>query len=541
MPNETGSHYYYSNGETIPLFPVNDIIAVRSNEGAPIPTSFTSDNNTENQLITNIPQYNIDVYKIKPNDGLPAFFENEETTMVNTVPVLKHSLDDPNWMLVDDKFIAKFKPEVTKEQINEINAKHDVKVIKPVGYLENGYVLQAPVKQDPMNVINVANSYYESGLTEFSHPNFIRERHREPIVADRPIGTDVNTEEENLRGTFLSKQWHLPVAKVTEAWAITKGNPSIKIAILDDGIDVAHLEFQGKVIKQFDFEKNIPDGTPKIGNQGVCSRPQGDSRPSDECHGTACAGVAIAAGEKAYGAAPNCSLIAVRTSRFLGVIQEGEMFQWVTDNGADVISCSWGPGPRNENRFPLTDSTCEALNYCTTHGRNGKGIPIFFAAGNYAEDTAFNGYTTHPSVMAIAASSSNETRSFYSNFGKEILVCAPSSGNSDIGEKRIFTTDRQGEAGYNKGNSASGDLQGNYTNGFGGTSSSTPLVAGITGLILSINPQLNWTQVREILARTADKIEDQSHYHNAPLGQHSKFHGYGRINALKAVQEAQQQ
>lgn len=530
MSNQT-SHHYYSDGKAIPLIPVKDLIAVKVDEGDSQHRALFNEDNAADQPLIIIPQYGIEVYKTKINGEQPASLTNEETEKMKTVPVLKHSPNDQTLMLVDDKFIAKFKSEVTKEEIDAINAKHNVKIIEPLGYSENGYVLQAPIGQDPMKVIDIANAYYESELTVFSHPNFIRERYREPIVAEPPTRSEMITEDQPT-GAFLSQQWHLPMAKVTDAWTITKGNSNIKIAILDDGVDVTHPEFQGKVVKQFDFEKNIPDGTPKIGDQNTCKR--------DDCHGTACAGVATSTGVKAYGAAPKCSLIAVRTPKFLGVVEEGKMFQWVTDSGADVISCSWGPGPRQGNQFPLTDGTREALNYCATHGRNGKGISIFFAAGNYQENTSLNGYTTHPNVIPIAASSSKEKRSFYSNFGKEILVCAPSSGDSQIGEKGIFTTDRQGVQGYNRGNSEDGDVQGHYTSKFGGTSSSTPLVAGIAALILSVNPDLSWMNVREILARTADKIGELDTYHNAPFGKHSQFYGYGRVNALKAVQEAQQ-
>ncbi|MCY9340635.1 S8 family serine peptidase [Bacillus haynesii] len=520
-------YYYYSNGEEISLFPVKDVIAIKNEEGESHHRRLlTEDSEEENKSLFSIPQYGIEVYKTEDSGMQPVSFTNSE---VQTVPVLKHSPNDPNLIFVDDKFLVKFKPEVTKNQIDELNKQYNVKVIKPLGYSENGYVLQAPTESDPMNVVDVANKYYESGLAVYSHPNFIRERHREPILAERTIEPEV-IEEENLTGVFFSQQWHLPIAKIIEAWTVTMGNPNIKVAILDDGVDVTHPEFQGKVVNQFDFEKNIPDGTPKIGDQNTCLL--------DDCHGTACAGVAVSSGVKAYGSAPKCSLIAVRTPKYLGVIQEGEMFQWATDNGADVISCSWGPGRRKGVSFPLTDDTREAITYCATHGRNGNGIPIFFAAGNYQEDTSLNGYCTHPNVITIAASSSNEESSFYSNFGDEVVVCAPSSGDKTKGEKSIFTTDRQREQGYNKGNIRTGDLQGDYTNEFGGTSSSTPFVAGVAGLLLSVNPNLNWKEIRDILAKTADKIGDQNTYRNSSLGKHSQFYGYGRINAFEAVKEA---
>jgi len=53
-----------------------------------------------------------------------------------------------------------------------------------------------------------------------------------------------------------------------------------------------------------------------------------------------------------------------------------------------------------------------------------------------------------------------------------------------------------------------------YTDQFGATSSSTPLVAAIAALILSMNPDLTLDQVRDILRRTADKIGYSSSYYS---------------------------
>jgi subtilisin family serine protease len=75
--------------------------------------------------------------------------------------------------------------------------------------------------------------------------------------------------------------------------------------------------------------------------------------------------------------------------------------------------------------------------------------------------------------------------------------------------------------------------EGNYTDGFGGTSSATPLVAGIIGLMLSINPDLTEKEVRAILMRTAEKIGDKNSYKPDPEtgNSHSELYGYGRVKS----------
>ena len=84
-----------------------------------------------------------------------------------------------------------------------------------------------------------------------------------------------------------------------------------------------------------------------------------------------------------------------------------------------------------------------------------------------------------------------------------------------------------------------GYQSGDYTttSGFGGTSSATPLVAGVCALILSVNPQLAAEQVKDILKHTSDPIDQANGSYNSD--KHSDWYGYGRVNAQQAVLEAQ--
>lgn len=215
------------------------------------------------------------------------------------------------------------------------------------------------------------------------------------------------------------------------------------------------------------------------------------------------------------------------------------MFEWTARQGADVISCSWGYADGTGSDDPLPDNIAAAFEFCVTHGRGGKGIPIFWAAGNGDESVSLDGYAACPNVIAVAASTSRSEKAWYSDYGPEIWVCAPSSGDDTLGELSIFTTDRRGAAGYNGGSTALGDTTGDYTGDFGGTSSAAPLAAGIGALVLSANPDLHQSpssgrgrEVSEILAATAQKIGDG--YTNG----HSPRFGFGRIDAAAAVAEA---
>ncbi len=416
-------------------------------------------------------------------------------------------------VIPNNGFLVRFKPGVSEQAIDRLNTRYGVRRLRR---LRAGWALEALEGDGELGAVALANTYIElhPDLVDSATPDLVR-----PIEFRRITTRRRRAARDSVpAGAVTAEPWHLETARVAEAWDTTRGDSEITVAILDDGVDVGHPEFAGKVGPQFDFETHLDDARPKT--------------PQDN-HGTACAGVAVARGETASGVAPGCRLMAVRTPAFLGVVDEVRMFEWTADQGADVISCSWGPAD-GDGAFPLTDAVREAIHDCATRGRGGRGIPIFWAAGNGNESVSGDGYATHPDVMAIAASTSDETRSWYSDFGPEIWVCAPSSGDAGAGEKSIFTTDRRATDGYNAGDADLGDANGNYTNDFGGTSSACPLAAGVAALMLSANRHLEALQVRAILRDTADKIGVVAYDAEG----HSREHGYGRVNAARAVERA---
>ncbi len=162
-----------------------------------------------------------------------------------------------------------------------------------------------------------------------------------------------------------------------------------------------------------------------------------------------------------------------------------------------------------------------------------------------------DGYASYDKVIAVAACNDRGTRSVYSDYGESVWCTFPSS---DFGHPPfdhpaprtpgIWTTDREGRAGYNPGvlnpaeDNPPGDDHGNYTDRFGGTSSACPGVAGIAALVLSASPQLRWDEVKDILRRAGDKIDRAGGAYDSRG--HSPFYGYGRPDAQKAVALARQ-
>ena len=337
--------------------------------------------------------------------------------------------------------------------------------------------------------------------------------------------------------SLLGEQWHLrntgfhrsadvgfrqgADARVIDAWnaAGTYGQPNVVVAVIDDGFDLSHpdLRTPGKVVHPWDFTRRSADPRPEAG----------------DWHGTACAGVAVASvgAGGVIGAAPGCTLMPIRWGANLSDAQIEAWFDYVTAKGAWVVSCSWGAA---NPYFPLSTRAHRAVEKCATQGRGGKGCVVVFAAGNDNHDInnpaggTLDGFATHPDVIAVAASTSMDAKSNYSNFGKEISICAPSSGAGGWG---ILTCDVTGVD--PRTGAPLGYDDGDYTYDFGGTSSACPLVAGIAALILSVNPEMTSAQVKKLLEETARKIGDEAEYKNG----HSISFGRGCVNAVAAVEK----
>jgi hypothetical protein len=424
------------------------------------------------------------------------------------------------------------KASAQKDKIQELFNEHSLEIVEVRG--EREFIVQ--VTRDSENPVKTAASLQKSPLIDVAEPDLATPGAIKNFTHPPGMARDFVLPVDEL----LKDQWHLQNtgehhgttmffkkgadARVVAAWQQAKslGDPTVVIAVIDDGFDLKHpdLSGEGKIVAPMDFTRNSNEPLPDM--------------LGEDWHGTACAGVAVgnADSKGIVGAAPHCRLMPVRWGRDLSDREIENWFGWVKDQGAWVVSCSWGAAAKV---FRLSRRASRAISRCAREGRNGLGCVICFAAGNDNHDISdlsgqsLDGFAIHPDVIAVAACNSLEQKSNYSNFGKEITVCAPSSG---AGGFRITTSDVMGrflrggiwfEAGYSPGA---------FTHDFGGTSSACPLVAGICGLLLSINPKMAAEDVKQLIKETARRIGDANSY---DTNGHSRFHGYGCIDALTAV------
>lgn len=484
----------------------------------------------------------------------------QEVRQANEVDFASHVYqiqDDPaSRVYLTDELTVQFAPQVDEAAIAQIAAEHGIEQVKPIPGIPNAFVFRTTASASE-NPLKISNRLIQRPDVQIAEPNI--------AVPTQSLYRP--------KDPVYPKQWHLnhnggaslaPNSHVfaEQAWDMTRGVRSVVVAIMDDSVDINHPDFQGmgKIVAPRDFNDNDFMPVPGL---------------PDDNHGTACAGVAVAeeTGVGAVGVAPGCALMPLRTSGFLDDDSMEQLFGWAMTKGAAVISCSWGPAAVS---FPLSLRQRNALTRAASEGRNGKGCVIVFAAGNANRPTNgtlneqgwvdnvikgstqwLNGFTVHPDVIAVSASTSLNRKAAYSNWGKEISVCAPSNnappgiGLQQVGyvftppEVRtgleglgIVTTDRVGSAGYSSSDFASD---------FGGTSSACPLVAGVAALVLSANPELTAAEVRQVLQQTADKIVDPNpdpqfgfRKGTYETGGRSDWFGYGKVNAFKAVQAAMQ-
>jgi subtilisin-like proprotein convertase family protein len=441
-------------------------------------------------------------------------------------------------VLYTENVFVKFVDAADPDECLVILREHGLTVKEQVTYAANAYFCQV-LEGTGQKVFDIALDVLKHDLVEFCHPEIIRRRARKAIFPQQ-----WHLKRVTIGGNVINAH-----ANVEAAHALTLG-ANVTIAVIDDGVDIDHPEFAGtgKIVAPRDVTSQSDDPRPKDQS--------GTGPELGENHGTAAAGVACAGGVLgASGVAPAARLMPIRLTNGLGSLREAEAFRWAADHGADIISCSWGPpdgrwfrpsDPLHNSVFPLPASTRLAMDYAVANGRGGKGTIILFAAGNGNEPADNDGYASYEKVIAVAACNDRGKRSIYSDFGKAVHCSYPSNDLSSASTPLpphpapltpgIWTVDRIGAAGYNIGRLEDGDQAGLFSNSFGGTSSACPGAAGIVALVLSVNPDLKWHEAKDLLKRACDRIDPTEGNYDSTG--HSIFYGYGRLNALSAVELA---
>jgi len=272
----------------------------------------------------------------------------------------------------------------------------------------------------------------------------------------------------------------------------------VKVAVMDDGLDITHPELNNSIIATYDV-------TTKTTNVAHSSM--------REHHGTSTTGIITANdnGIGIKGIASESQIIFLKHREGMSDSETIELFLKAKEFGADIINCSWGT-------YDVSESVKEVIQDLATNGRDGKGVIIVFATGNDAQDMR-NDESSIPEVIAVGSSDKENLRAWYSNYGEHIDVLAP-GGDLDLG---ITTLDDMGENGIATLNDDY--LLAKDEESLVGTSASAPIVSGVIALMLEKNPNLTRDEVEKALHDKSDKIGNLDYVNGF-----NEYYGYGKIN-----------
>ncbi|HWP31347.1 MAG TPA: S8 family peptidase [Fimbriimonadales bacterium] len=355
---------------------------------------------------------------------------------------------------VKDEVLVKFKPG---SQISATIANNKLGA-RVVDY--NDAIGFTTIKLPPMVSVPAAVSYYSKlDFVEYAEPN----------------GIVHVTFTPNDPG--WGNQWGPKKIKCPEAWDITQGSSSVRIAICDTGIDKDHPDLASKIV----LGKNFTSGDANAWDDGFG-------------HGSHTAGIAAAITNNGIGVAGvgfNCSLMAAKVldnggSGTWAWVASG--ITWATDNGADAINLSLGASSGSSTLL-------NAVNYAWNNN-----VVIAAAAGNNGNTAAF--YPAfYTNCIAVAASNSADGKPSWSTYGSWVEVAAP--GQS------IYSTWKNNSYVYSDG-----------------TSMASPHVAGEAGLLWAhLGTGVSNSIIRSRIEQSAD-----------PVG---SWVVYGRINCFKALNQGE--
>ena len=395
-----------------------------------------------------------------------------------------------------------------------------------------------------------------------TRPNFMDELKQRNFVSYQKIKTLRQIKELNQRADveyaepnyiykvlqvpndeFYNLQWHYPAINLPQAWDIATGDiaadaiaagdragTDVIVAVVDTGVFLAHPEFAGQLVPGYDF---ISDPANAADGDGVDNNPDdpgdGAQLNNSSWHGTHVAGTIAAATNNANGVAGVAWGAKIMPLRALGteggssfdVMQAvlyaaglGNSSNTLPTQKADIINLSLG-GP----------GMSQAAQAAFTAARNA-GVIIVAAAGN--ENTSQLSYpASYDGVISVSATDFANNRAPYSNFGTEIDIAAP-GGSQGVD----LNNDGFGDGVLSTLVDDSSGSRVPTLKFYQGTSMATPHVAGVFALMRAVYPALSPNDVDTLLQ--AGTITTDL----APVGRDDTF-GYGLIDALKAVQEAQ--
>jgi parallel beta-helix repeat protein len=359
-----------------------------------------------------------------------------------------------------------------------------------------------------IDILSEIEKYKDELNIEYAQPNYIMKTCLTP--------NDPYYSSSGSWGQDYPDLYGMHIINASDAWNITTGSHDVVVAVVDTGVDYMHEDITANM---WINEDEIPgngiddDSDGFVDNIYGADFAYGDGDPMDWFgHGTHCAGTIAAVGNNTLGVVGmnwQAKIMAVKGLDDSGsgwIDDLADAIVWAADNGADVISNSWGPDYRNPSDPVIEDAVRYAYN---------KGCVLVFAAGNNNDDVQYYSPANMDEVIAVAATDYNDEKAEFSNWGEKIDVCAP-------GVDVLSTMPDDSFIGVNYPSLKVSDGYWRLS----GTSMACPHVSGLAALLLGV--YCPHSEVAERIISNADNIDALNPGYEGLLGS-------GRINAYQAL------
>lgn len=269
-------------------------------------------------------------------------------------------------------------------------------------------------------------------------------------------------------------QWYHEELQSQVLWALTLGDPDVRVAVVDSAIELSHPDLAAGLEDPYDAFDDDADPSPNPGEFCLNST-------TDICdeHGTAVSGIIGARGnngEGVVGFCPECTIVPIKLlGEGMGSMsREVASYEHAIEQDVAVINNSWG----YIYSIPAPEALAELVYEASTENRGGLGAVVVWAAGNDDRDIEDDEVQVLPEVLCVSATDRYGNWTNYTNRGPGVDVSAPSA---------TVTT----------------SYGGGYTETFGGTSAASPVAAGIAAWIIAHRPELTSEEVRTLMIDTA--------------------------------------
>lgn len=356
-------------------------------------------------------------------------------------------------------------------------------------------------------------------------PALVVERATAPRLRDLPGATYV--EKLGARraayvpnDALAPKQWHLEYNRTFDFWETPTVLPSVRVAVIDSGIDADHPDLAGK----------IADAKTFVG---------GSARVDEEGHGTFVAGL-IAAGVNntvgIAGSAASAELLVAKVvdgNDLIDVEAEVKAIKWAVARDARVINMSLGGfrDPRDPDRDAFSPLEAQAIGWA-----HGRGVVVVAAVGNNT-DTPPRAwpYASYPAalphVLGVSALARDGSVPVFSHRDKIYNdIAAPGVGILSTFPRALTAEVKDcAEQGYSS--CAPDDFRKGQ-----GTSFAAPQVSAAAATLLAVRPNLHPEQVTELLTRTAHDVNGATGCAGCAT-QRDALTGWGRLDVNAALKQ----